>query len=48
MGCGHAQISDKKHGAPMYINSDQGSQFTSDEYTEYVKPLKETEISMDG
>jgi transposase InsO family protein len=32
----------------LYINSDQGSQFTSDEYTEYVKSLKETEISMDG
>jgi putative transposase len=38
----------KQHGAPKYINSDQGSQFTSDEYTEYVKSLKETEISMDG
>jgi putative transposase len=36
----------KQHGAPKYINSDQGSQFTSDEYTEYVKSLKETEISM--
>ena len=29
----------KQHGAPKYINSDQGSQFTSDEYTEYVKSL---------
>ena len=27
----------KQYGAPKYINSDEGSQFTSDEYTEYVK-----------
>lgn len=38
----------KQHGAPSYINSDQGSQFTSDEYIEYIKSLKKTEISMDG
>ena len=38
----------KQHGAPNYINSDQGSQFTSDEYIEYIKSLKKTEISMDG
>jgi putative transposase len=38
----------KQHGAPNYINSDQGFQFTSDEYVGYVKSLKKTEISMDG
>ena len=38
----------KQLWAPKYINPDQGSQFTIDEYTEYVKSLKETEISMDG
>lgn len=37
----------KQHGEPKYINSDQGSQFTNVEYTEYVKSIKETEISID-
>lgn len=36
------------HGKPKIINSDQGSQFTSDEYVNYVKSLKSTRISMDG
>ncbi len=36
------------YGAPQVINSDQGSQFTSSEYTEYVKSLNYTSISMDG
>jgi len=36
------------HGAPGIINSDQGSQFTSEEYVEYVKSLKTVKISMDG
>jgi len=38
----------KKHGKPDIINSDQGSQFTSDEYIGYIKSLKHTKISMDG
>ena len=33
---------------PEIINSDQGSQFTSDEYIEYVKSLETVKISMDG
>jgi putative transposase len=37
-----------KHGKPGIINSDQGSQFTSDEYVQYVKSLKTVQISMDG
>jgi len=37
----------KKHGAPLILNSDQGSQFTS---PDYVNTLKEhgIKISMDG
>jgi putative transposase len=37
-----------KHGNPEIINSDQGSQFTSDAYINYVNGLKTTKISMDG
>lgn len=36
------------HGKPGIINSDQGSQFTSEEYVEYVKSLGTVKISMDG
>ncbi len=36
------------HGAPEIINSDQGSQFTSDEYISYIKGLEVTKVSMDG
>jgi len=36
------------NSAPEIINSDQGTQFTSDEYVGYVKSLKSTRISMDG
>jgi putative transposase len=38
----------KEHGAPEIINSDQGTQFTSEEYVEYIKSLKTVKISMDG
>ena len=38
----------KTNGKPQIINSDQGSQFTSDEYIGYVKGLKTVKISMDG
>jgi putative transposase len=37
-----------QHGKPEIINSDQGSQFTSDEYVTYVKSLETVRISMDG
>lgn len=37
-----------KHGKPEIINSDQGTQFTSDEYIGYVKGLETVQISMDG
>ena len=37
-----------QHGKPEIINSDQGSQFTSDEYVNYVKSLETVKISMDG
>lgn len=38
-----------KHGYPEIINSDQGSQFTSKIYTDYIKSLpQEVKISMDG
>ena len=38
----------QRYGAPEIINSDQGSQFTSDQYVHYIKGLKTTRISMDG
>lgn len=38
----------EKYGKPEIINSDQGSQFTSDEYINYIKSLQDTKISMDG
>lgn len=37
-----------KHGKPEIINSDQGSQFTSDVYVEYIRSLETVKISMDG
>lgn len=38
----------RQHGKPDIINSDQGSQFTSDCYIDYIKNLEHTKISMDG
>ena len=38
----------ENHGKPEIINSDQGSQFTSEVYFEYVKSLETVSISMDG
>lgn len=38
----------KKYGKPDIINTDQGSQFTSEEWVGYIKSLKKTKISMDG
>lgn len=38
----------RKHGKPAIINSDQGSQFTSDEYVDTINGMKEIRISMDG
>jgi putative transposase len=37
-----------KYGAPEIINTDQGSQFTSDAYIQYIKRLGNPKISMDG
>lgn len=37
-----------KYGPPEIINTDQGSQFTSEAYITYIKSLKCTQISMDG
>jgi putative transposase len=36
-----------RHGSPKIINSDQGSQFTSEEYINFLKE-QEIQISMDG
>jgi len=36
------------HGAPEIMNSDQGTQFTSDCYIDYLKSLETVKISMDG
>jgi len=38
----------EQHEKPQIINSDQGSQFTSDEYISFVKGLETVKISMDG
>ena len=38
----------KVNGKPEIINSDQGSQFTSDEYIGFVKSFESIKISMDG
>jgi len=38
----------RKHGKPEIINSDQGSQFTSEEYVNFVKSQETILISMDG
>lgn len=38
----------RRYGAPEIINSDQGSQFTSNEYIELIKNYDKTKISMDG
>jgi putative transposase len=38
----------RKNGKPGIINSDQGTQFTSDAYISYVKSKKTIQISMDG
>ena len=37
-----------QYGKPEIINSDQGGQFTSDEYVNFVKSLETVKISMDG
>lgn len=42
------KVAIEKHGKPGIINSDQGSQFTSDEYVNYVNGLETVKISMDG
>ena len=37
-----------EYGAPQIINSDQGTQFTSEEYIGNIKGLKTVKLSMDG
>lgn len=37
-----------ENGKPEIINSDQGSQFTSDDYVSFLKSLETVRISMDG
>ena len=36
------------HGVPEIINTDQGSQYTSEIFTEYISKLYTTKLSMDG
>ena len=38
----------ERYGVPEIINSDQGSQFTSNEYIELIKSYETIKISMDG
>lgn len=42
------KVAIERYGKPQIINSDQGSQFTSDDYVGYVKSMKTVKISMDG
>ena len=37
-----------QYGKPEIINSDQGSQFTSEEYVNFIKGLETVQLSMDG
>ena len=36
------------HGAPEILNTDQGSQFTAREFTDFVTKEKQIRLSMDG
>ena len=38
----------KRHGKPEIMNSDQGTQFTSTAYTDFIKSQETIKISMDG
>lgn len=38
----------RAHGKPKVINSDQGSQFTSNDYINCIKSYEKIKISMDG
>ena len=38
----------RRHGKPEILNMDQGSQFTADEFTQYVINDLEITLSMDG
>jgi putative transposase len=38
----------REHGCPEIINSDQGSQFTSEVYVNFIKSFETIRISMDG
>lgn len=37
-----------EHGAPEILNTDQGSQFTSESFIQSVKDTEKTKLSMDG
>ena len=38
----------EQHGRPEIVNTDQGSQYTSEEFTSLILKSKETRLSMDG
>lgn len=42
------RVAVSRYGAPEILNTDQGSQFTSPLFTEYVVSLELTKLSMDG
>jgi putative transposase len=42
------EVSIGEYGKPEIINSDQGSQFTSEEYVNFIKGLETVQLSMDG
>ena len=46
--CDVLQEAVERHGCPEILNTDQGAQFTSEEFTDYVNLLYSTKLSMDG
>lgn len=42
------EVAFSRYGTPEIINTDQGSQFTSSEYIDFIKSKENIQISMDG
>ena len=42
------EVAFKSYGTPEIINTDQGGQFTSSEYIDFIKSKGSIQISMDG
>jgi putative transposase len=42
------EVAFNAYGIPEIINTDQGGQFTSSEYIDFIKSKRSIQISMDG